>query len=230
MEEDSQSSSSNVGGGLVALIILSGDQPRIATVRHRASKSFSGAVRDALSRAGRVAPFKTIYHRLAFPALHPRPAGPLRDETSRALLAATAALVGSDIDATRYEEFFRWRAETIPGHRALYEKFAATLNRQARRAGRRDFAESEQSLRLEVLRPAFRVRTAHNRLERLRIGMFHGSWVLFDLHIVRQIARLFARTDAWRLAGYESWPGTPRGLERYRMPLPGQSHDESSSP
>lgn len=172
---------------------------------------------------------QALYRRLSSPVLRPGPPGPLSDETVRTLTAAATALVGSEIDAARYEEFFRWRAEAIPGHRALYERFAATLDRLARRAAGRDFAGSEPGMRLELLRPAFRVRTAHNRLDRLRIGVFHRSWVLFDHYIVRQIAVLFARTDAWRLAGYDAWPGTPRGLERYRMPPSSPPPAERSS-
>ena len=202
----------------------------MSTVSSTAGKSFFAAARGALRSVGLVNTLQALYRRLAFPVLRPSSPGQLSNETGRALTAAATALMGGDIETARYEQFFRWRAETIPGHRALYERFAATLDRQARRAGGRDFAASEPAVRLEVLRLAFRVRTAHSRLERLRVGMFHGSWVLFDLHIVRQIALLFARTDAWRLAGYESWPGTPRGLERYRMPLPSQSHDERPSP
>jgi hypothetical protein len=41
-------------------------------------------------------------------------------------------------------------------------------------------------------------------------------WVTYNTVIFDEALALFADTDAWILAGYEGWPGTPRGLERYR--------------
>jgi hypothetical protein len=35
-------------------------------------------------------------------------------------------------------------------------------------------------------------------------------------HVVREIFRRFARTDAWVLAGYDAWPGMPRAIARVR--------------
>ena len=189
----------------------------MVTSQQTAPEPLSAAGR-ALKWTGLRRPLRAVYRRVAFPALTIRPTGALADDACAVLVAATEALVGVETDTARHAEFFRWRAKTIPGHRALYEQFAATVNRMARKSHRLDFVQCSKSARLAVLQPAFRTRTVVSRLDRLRRAILHRSWFLFDLHIIRQIALLFGRTDAWRFAGYDSWPGTPRGLERYQEP------------
>ena len=175
-----------------------------------------GGAAGALRSVGLLDPLRRVFRRLASPELEARPVGPLSDEAAETLLAAVEALTAATIDRAHYEEFFRWRAENLPGHQALYERFSVTANRLAQRSHGRKFLECEHRTRLEILQPAFRLRAARDRLSRLRVGIFQRDWVLFDLHIVRETALLFARTDAWRLVGYEAWPATPRGLERYQ--------------
>jgi hypothetical protein len=176
------------------------------------------ATSRALKWTGLRKPLRAVYRRVAFPTLTTHPTGALTDDACAVLVAATEAVVGVEIDTARYAEFFRWRAETLPGHRALYEQFATTVNRLAPKSHGRDFVHCTKDARLAILQPAFRTRTVQSRLDRLRKAILHRNWFLFDLHIIRQIALLFGRTDAWRFAGYDSWPGMPRGLERYQEP------------
>lgn len=182
--------------------------------------SVGAAARTALSRVGLLEPLKRAFHRLVVPVPGTQPPGPLNEEVAKTLLAAAEALTGAAIDRDHYERFFRWRAEHLPGHRALYERFTAIVHQAAKRSRGCAFAKCENAARLEILQPAFRVRAAEGRISRLRAGVLQREWVLFDIYIVREIVLLFARTDAWRLAGYESWPATPRGLERYRILQP----------
>ncbi len=181
-------------------------------------QSIGAAVRGALRSAGLLAPVKGAFHRLASPMLEAHPPGRLREDAVQTLVATAEAFAGVAIDRGHYEAFFRWRAENLPGHRALYERFTATVNAAAKRSRGCDFATCENTARLEIIQPVFQARRAKGRLERLRMGVLQRDWVLFDRHIIRPIAVVFARTDAWRLVGYESWPATPRGLERYTNP------------
>jgi hypothetical protein len=67
----------------------------------------------------------------------------------------------------------------------------------------------------KVLEELPQVRSAQTRWHRVRVAVFDREWLRFDQYIVRDILLLFLRTDAWTSLGYEAWPGTPRGLERY---------------
>ena len=176
------------------------------------------AVRDALRSAPALEPVRAAFRGLVSPSLPPRPAGPLSEDAAGALVATAEAFAGVPVERRHYEALFRWRAEQWPGHRVLYERFAATVNRAARRLHGRDFAGCAGPERLAIVEPVFRVRAAKSRWARLRAGLLRRDWVLFDRHIMRPIAVMFALTDAWRAAGYESWRGTPRGLERYTRP------------
>ena len=165
-------------------------------------------------------PLREAYHQLTDPALDPTPPGPLNDHALDTLLATAETFLGYPVETAHYADFFRWHAETLPGFRTLYERFSATVNQSARRARGCEFARCEPAVRQMLLDPAFHVHHAQGRIDRVRVGVLEHEWRLFDLHIFRPIAALFANTDAWRLAGYDAWPGTPRGLERYTQPHP----------
>jgi hypothetical protein len=164
-----------------------------------------------------------LWHQLANPALDKTAIGPLSGHTVTTLLATTEAFLGSPVEKAHYEDFFRWHAETLPGYRALYERCAATVNQAARRAHGCDFAGCEVGIRQTILAPAFRAHRVESRIDKLRFGLLEREWRLFDLHIFRPIAVLFAHTDAWRAAGYDAWPGIPQGLERYTQPHLGKA-------
>jgi hypothetical protein len=160
-------------------------------------------------------PFRAISHRLLSPGLEESPTGSLSPGALDTLLLATRALAGVPVQIAHYEDFFRWRAEHLPGYKALYEQFAAALDQRARRLVGCDFADCSQQMQQKVLEKLPQVRSAATRWDKVRVAVLEREWLLFDQYIVRNILLLFYRTDAWTLLGYEAWPGTPRGLDRY---------------
>ncbi len=134
--------------------------------------------------------------------------GPLSTRAGTVLGAVVVALLGEPIDPGHYVEAFRWRAENLPGHRSLVERFVARLDAAGRAAGAAGFAElprAGQRRLLAELRPlrgwrrGWRGLVAH---ERARDSQ----------HIVRTLLARFAATDAWVRLGYDAWPGVPRAL------------------
>lgn len=161
------------------------------------------------------APLRALYARLRSPGLEDAPTGPLSVETLNALLAATTALAGVPVQLAHYEDFFRWRAENLRGYKALYEQFAATLARRARRAVGCAFVDCSQQMQQKVLEERPQLRSGDTRWHQARVAVLEREWLRFDQYVVRDILLLFLRTDAWTSLGYEAWPGTPRGLEHY---------------
>jgi len=167
------------------------------------------------AKAWLLATFRALYARLLSPGLEDAPAGPLSAGALNTLLVATRALAGVPVQIAHYEDFFRWRAENLRGHKALYEQFAAALNHRARRAVGDNFADCSRQTQQKILEELPQVRSAGTRWYRVRVAVLERDWVRFDQYIIRNILLLFCRTDAWTLLGYEAWPGTPRGLDRY---------------
>jgi hypothetical protein len=160
-------------------------------------------------------PFRALYYRLLSPRLEDAPTGPLSAEVLNALLAATRALAAVPVQIAHYEDFLRWRAENLRGYKALYEQFAAALDRRARRSVGCGFVDCSPQMQQKILEKVPQVRNVNTRWHRVRVAVLEREWLLFDQYIVRDILLLFYRTDAWTLLGYEAWPGTPRGLDRY---------------
>jgi hypothetical protein len=140
--------------------------------------------------------------------------GPLPEGVVSALVAATQGLVDTGIETTHYATFFRWRAESLRGYRALYERFVVALDREAREAGDTDFAGCGMARRRAILRQ-IDVTGTPDRLSRIHALVFRRDSLRFEKYIVREVLALFSQTDGWVLLGYELWPGTPRGLELY---------------
>ena len=161
-----------------------------------------------------------VFHRLTEAALEDTPTGPLAEQTLRTLIGATEAFIGYHIEVDHYADFFRWHAETLRGYRTLYARFSAVLDRSARSVDECAFADCETAMRRQILEPAFSVHRSNDASKGAHLGSFgqewqrleEREWRLFDRHIFRPIVRLFQETDAWRLAGYGAWPGTPRGI------------------
>jgi hypothetical protein len=160
-------------------------------------------------------PLQAIVHRLFSPHLEESPTGSLSPRTLGTLLLATSALAGVPVQPAHYEDFFRWRAENLRGYKTLYEQFAAALDRRARQSVGCGFAECSQPMQQQILARLPQVRSATTRWAKVRVAVLEREWLLFDRYIVRNILLLFYKTDAWTLLGYEAWPGTPRGLDRY---------------
>jgi hypothetical protein len=167
------------------------------------------------AKAWLLAPFRALYYRLLSPGLEDAPTGPLSVRSLNALLVATRALAGVPLEISHYEDFFRWRAENVGGYKALYEQFAAALNSRARRSVGCDFVDCSRQMQQKILEKVPQVRNTDTRWDKMRVSVLERDWVLFDRYIVRDILLLFSKTDAWTLLGYEAWPGTPRGLDRY---------------
>jgi hypothetical protein len=173
------------------------------------------------------APFRALYARLRSPRLEDAPTGPLSAEALNALLAATTALAGVPVQLAHYEDFFRWRAEHLRGYKNLYEQFAAALARRARRSVGCDFVACHRQEQQKVLAERPQLRSGDTRWRSVRVAVLGREWVRFDQYILRDVLLLFSRTDAWTLLGYEAWPGTPRGLERYTQ-APSKAYHVSS--
>jgi hypothetical protein len=161
------------------------------------------------------APLRALSARLRSPRLGDAPAGPLSAEALTTLLAATAALAGGPVQLAHYEDFFRWRAEHLRGYKDLYEQFAAAFDRRAQRSLGRDFAAWSRRLQQQVLAEPPRLHSGETGWRGVRVAVLEREWLRFDKYIVPDVLLLFLGTDAWTALGYEAWPGTPRGLERY---------------
>ena len=167
------------------------------------------------AKAWLLAPFRALYARLLSPGLEDAPTGPLSAGALNTLLVTTGALAGVPVQIAHYEDFFRWRAENLRGYKTLYEQFAAALDRRARRLVGCDFVDCSRQMQQKMLEELPQVRSANTRWHRVRFAVFEREWLRFDQYIIHDILLLFLRTDAWTLLGYEAWPGTPRGLDRY---------------
>jgi len=149
--------------------------------------------------------------------LAPAPTGTLPDTTADVLRAAVTALLQGRVDPDPYVAFFHWRAEHVPGALALYRRFGVSVDRAARRSGAHGFRDAPAAVQRRILSgmgPA-------GGMRRLRRIAFARDEARFARHVVREVFRRFARTDAWVLAGYDAWPGTPRGLARGGAPEQG---------
>ena len=136
----------------------------------------------------------------------------LSEQCERTLVSVVETFLGVPVETAHYLEFFRWRAEHVPGHGIFYERIAARLDGMAHdRAGCR-FAECDGDVRRAVIAPVHRLRDGTSRL---RLMVFGREWVLLEHYIAAPVFELFVHTDAWIQAGYESWPGQPTGLDAY---------------
>ncbi|MBI5711228.1 MAG: hypothetical protein HZC42_13150 [Candidatus Eisenbacteria bacterium] len=141
-------------------------------------------------------------------SLSPARPGPLRDSTADVLRAAVLALLEGRVEPAHYMEAFRWRAAHVPGARALYQRFEAAVDRAARRAGQPGFRGAPRPRQQRILRSMMPARG----LTRIRRALMARDEARYARHIVREVFRKFAATDAWILAGYDAWPGLPRAI------------------
>jgi len=151
---------------------------------------------------------------MARPPVVPAPPGSLPEHAGATLLAAARTLLDDGITAGCYADYFRWRAENVRGYRALYVAFAAHLDGAARRAGARDFASAGGALRRSIVADL----SPRRSWERLGEGLLRRADLRYSQQIVREIFRIFSRTDAWLRAGYDNWPGVPGDFARLAGP------------
>jgi hypothetical protein len=167
-------------------------------------------------------PVRALYKQLTVPVLADKPTGSLNAATIEALLATTEILVGTPIEKSHYKDYFCWRSENLRGYKALYERFMTMLDNSARQFFNSSFVKCKKndqySILEKILEKAFQVSiTRTDRVDRIRSAVFKRDLLLFEKYIFSEILYLFSKTDAWILLGYESWPGTPRGLETYQQ-------------
>jgi hypothetical protein len=178
-----------------------------------------GAAAAGASGLGVLRAARVVARRLGPPVVDDATPGELGADQLQTLLAAAAAVAGATIRQEHYAAFFQWRAAHVHGHLRLYERFCAAVDRAARGLEGVTFAGCSPATQHRILDRAFRARTdaavPGPWLRRLR----EYDWQLYERHILREVLALFAVTDAWLLLGYDAWPGTPRGFERYRRAL-----------
>jgi len=134
-------------------------------------------------------------------ALEPGAAvGPLEARVEQTLLSALHSVTHEKIELEHYQQFFRWRSEHLPGYRQMYVQFANLLEAIARK---RDGL-------------AFVGRPAADRRALLDSATSDSTTLQLRARVLGEALVLFAMTDAWLELGYDSWPGTARGLEAYR--------------
>jgi hypothetical protein len=155
------------------------------------------------------------YESLTNPALGRAATGALSPRTLQVLQAAVSTLVDTAVEMSHYVQYFTWRAENLPGYRQLYEDFARRLDVAATRRDGRGFVEADAESRRRVLQP---IDLKRGSLRTLATAVIDADWLRFERYIAREVLALFVRTDGWVLLGYESWPGTPRGLDLYTRP------------
>ncbi len=140
--------------------------------------------------------------------------GPLSTRAGAVLAAVVPALLGDPVDPAPYVASLRWRAERLPGHRALTECFVAFLDAEARRAGAPGFETLPRDRQREAL-AAVRPIRGWRRAWR---GLAAHEQARSSEHVVRAILAQFASTDAWVRIGYPAWPGVPRSITLRRGP------------
>lgn len=143
--------------------------------------------------------------------------GALTPEAQAVLLALTPALVDRDLDADPYLEFFRFRAESIPGYRAIYESFARDITPLVQRSTGVSFAAATFEERRTALRE---LGLTPERMAVTLRAVTHRSLARYDHFVIREVLSFFSATDAWILAGYGARPGQPRTLSHYLEPAP----------
>jgi hypothetical protein len=187
-------------------------------------RTFLGAVSafaaGSAAALGVLAAGHVVTRRLGAPVVDAAATGELSVTQLRTLLAATAAVVGAPVRPEHYAAFFRWRAAHLRGHLRLYARFCAAVDRAAQGAAGVAFVGCPEETQRRILERAFRARAdaaVHGPWLR---RLLDYDWQLYERHILREVLALFAATDAWVLLGYETWPGTPRGFERYRRAPP----------
>lgn len=157
-----------------------------------------------------------MVRRLGPPMVDDAATGELSGTQLRTLLAAAAAVAGAPIRHEHYAAFFRWRAAHLRGHRRLYVRFCAAVDRAAWSAQGTAFADCQAETQQRILERAFRARATAAVLGPWLRRALEYDWHLYERYILREVLAVFAATDAWLLLGYDGWPGTPRGFVRYR--------------
>lgn len=171
----------------------------------------SGSIIAAYIFVRHFSPFHAMYRRLIASELYDAPAVPLDYRALANLLAVTRLLTHPFIENDHYEDFLKWRSENIRGYKYVYEKISLILENKSMELFSCSFLDCDAADQLAILG---RIRP-RNRLDKVNKAVFSKDDLLFERFFIFDVLSLYARTDAWIELGYESWPGKPRGLNRY---------------
>lgn len=141
------------------------------------------------------------------------PPGALDTTALATLVCASQAVIDDPVETVHYAGYCQWRASHLRGYRAVYRQFQEAVDREARRLAGRPFRACPRGIQRAVL-SRLKARAQSRWGQLLQWGL---QWERYDRYILREALALFSRTDAWVLLGYDGWPGTPRGLLRYRQ-------------
>jgi hypothetical protein len=128
--------------------------------------------------------------------------GTIDEETLATLMISARTLTGLREPGGPYGDYYAYQALNRPGYLDAYRDFARAVRR---------FTNADTAAALEKL-------SADRRWSVLE-AVSRSSNGEFDVPVHHETLAVFMRTDAWKVLGYDSWPGSPRGLESYRAPL-----------
>lgn len=163
-----------------------------------------------------------LFYRLTRPVIsHDTPTGPLSTHSLQTLLSVTEALLGPHIEKSHYADFFRWYAENVRGYKVFYVRFTEILDQLGKQSGTCDFVDCDATAKNRILEKIF---PFDRTLGRIWATIFERELLRVERYFKKPVLELFAKTDAWILLGYTSWPGMPRGLDKYtQAPLNAES-------
>lgn len=167
-----------------------------------------------LAVSGRSA--RRAFGSLRHPTLSQTSPGAISPDVSATLVAMVEAMLQTTVERTHYASFFAFYAEQVPGYRSLYERLAGAWNAEANARARLPFTECPVALQRAIADAAFPDETA---IGTAWAALTRPETLLSARYFRHPVVRLFARTDALTLIGYEDWPGQPRLLDRYTKPL-----------
>lgn len=169
-----------------------------------------------------LAPAKWGYRELAAaPELPDTPTGPLDDKTTKGLLEVTRTLLGTKIEDEHYLDYFAWHAENLPGYQTVYVEFTSMLDEASDRRCGRPFSDCNDSEQRSIIEDEIRRDIPSDRVGKLRnaiLGSHERTLQVISRYVLVEIVGLFIATDMWVQTGYDTWPGTPRGLDDYTQP------------
>ncbi len=183
-----------------------------------------GIISTQRSDSSILSSIRALYSWLINPTLSNKPTGKIDGRTIEVLLVTSEILCGTSIERKHYKDYFCWCSENLRGYKTIYEQFKVSLDHSAKQSFGCYFVDCDKSMQLQIIKKILQshktlLSQTTSRLYRIKIGIFERDWQLFNKYIFSEILNIFARTDAWVLLGYESWPGIPRGLNKYRKAI-----------
>ncbi|MCL2898433.1 hypothetical protein [Brenneria tiliae] len=186
---------------------------------HRRSALAPGCLPDAASRATISLPRRQFILRV-LPALLITAAAPPRiraqtitpekpraldSATMQILLALAETINGVQPLRGHYARYYRHQVRHQPGYSAACRLLAGAVENAARRITGNGFVACDALARTDILS---------------RLAPTSADEREFMERFCQETLAIFQKTDMWIQLGYRSWPGSARGLDEYRTPLP----------